>query len=468
MAEQEKTRYCLILVALTTGLAMCAGCGNPSSLRVVHYSNQFNEPSPEHDVVEGRSNVVVAVHGWTSDPDIAFREGKAPWNNPGMRTALDRLLESQGNTGDWDIWGLDWREGAAIPEGSNSKAMPCTANEINAQVQGQWIAKTLLDHNEYDHVHLIGHSLGGRVIETASTMIKQVMPNATIHTTFLDAYSAYTWDRVFGSTADFTDHYYSSNDWLVRMTNESFPAALNVDISTIVVPFDEHWEWGEQSWGHNAPVWFYRDTSLDPELDRYQGYGIALGREFLGEAWPPTGAERGTGQLVTLTLGADPTLLETPSLEEVPGSTFQATIRPDDTVDTFGQVETTEELTTLSVSPDSPISWVVFQFETTTDTNSMEFEFNWSDTAGAGRMMFFIDDEALWGTEPQTSLDRWASSGRVMWTGMVVRVPTEASLDSGTHELAFKLDMFTGTSLSIQVRGPRGSMLALPEPAPPT
>ena len=66
--------------------------------------------------------------------------------------------------------------------------------------------------------------------EVSFDRLERALPDATIHTTFLDAYSAYTWDRVFGSTADFADHYFSSNDWLVRMTNESFPAAINVDI----------------------------------------------------------------------------------------------------------------------------------------------------------------------------------------------------------------------------------------------
>ncbi len=443
---------------------LSVGCG-PSSLRTVHYSNHFNEPVPEHDVVEGRPNVVVFVHGWTASPVFAYREGEARWNNPGLRTALNRLLESRGTAESWDIWGLDWNEGAAVPEGSSSKAMPCTANEINAQVQGQWIAKTLLDHHEYEHVHLIGHSLGGRVIETASAMIEQVMPDATIHTTFLDAYSAYTWDLVYGSTSDFSDHYFSSNDWMVQMTNESFPSALTVDISTITVPYDPNWEFGEQSWGHNAPVWFYRESCLEPDAARYRGYGAPLGREFLGETWPSTRDEAAAGQLVTIVMGDEPTRAVVPPAEALADRAYQPAIVSDSSIDTFGTVDITAERVALTGTTEEPVAWVIFEFETTEDTNFFELDFHWVDTRGEGRAMFFVDGEALWGTESQVSLDRWASTGTIMWTGMLARIPLETALDAGTHELAFRLDRFVGGDLSIEVRDVRGGMLVAAETA---
>lgn len=444
-------------------LMLLVGGGCASSLpRTVQYSNGFNAPTPEFDVVEGRPNVVVAVHGWTSNPGYAFREGTDRWNNPGMRSALDRVVAAHADPDSWDIWGLDWRDGAAIPEGSMSKAMPCTANELNAQVQGQWIAKVLLDQGEYEHVHLIGHSLGGRVVETAATMLKQVMPGATIHATFLDAYSAYTWDRVYGSTADFADHYYNNNDWLVRMTNESFPSALNVDISAIAPPYDPAWEHGRQSWGHNAPVWFYRDTALDPELERYQGYGIALSREHLGESWPPTGEAFARGQLVTLASGAASTRVPVPAAEELAAAAFQPRLATETRTGFGGDVDVTPDGTELRATPDSPTSWAVFELETPAEANFLELDFQWTDTTGEGRLILYVDDEALWATEARTSLGQWASTGRVMWTGMVVRVPTEASLDEGTHEVAFRLDRREGTRVAIQVRNVRGGMLVAP------
>lgn len=456
MATVRGHRACLlILVAL-----VITGCG--SSLRNVPYSNHFNTPTVEHDRLEGRPNAFVAVHGWTSNPGVAYREGDAPWNSPGLRSSLERLLESRNEAEDWDIWGVDWREGAAVCEAAMGSAMPCTQNEINAQVQGQWIAKVLAEQNQYEHVHLLGHSLGGRVIESASTMIRQVMPGATIHTTFLDAYSPYTWDHVYGSTADFADHYHNANDWLVRMTNEAFPSALNVDISAIAPPYNSNWEHGRQSWGHNAPVFFYRDTMLDPELGRYYGYGMALSREVLGEAWPAAGEPFARNQVVTLVQGADPQRREEPAHVVREGSEFTARISADDLEDVRGTVDTGESRTQLSGTEESSIAIAIFQFETPAEANFLEFDFLWSNTSGEGRLVFYVDDEALWGTETRVGFDRWLSTGKVMWTGMLARIPIETSLDPGTHEIAFRLERLDGSSVAIQVRNVRGGMLAPP------
>src|ERR1051325_52054 len=187
---------------LSTALAHAAPTAAPPAFTT---ANIYNAPIASETIHNDRANLIIGVHGWTADPNLRRLTGTDVCNNPGMKQTLTTALGANANQ--YDLWGLDWRQGA----NSGISNGPTTANEINAQLQGQYIAKMIASGN-YTNVQLMGHSLGGRVVETASSILKQVRPGIKLQDTFFDAYTPYNWRLVYGSNATYADSYYTNLD----------------------------------------------------------------------------------------------------------------------------------------------------------------------------------------------------------------------------------------------------------------
>jgi pimeloyl-ACP methyl ester carboxylesterase len=283
----------LALALLGAPASAAPPCDVPDALAI---PNVYHDPLAGE--LNGRTKAVVIAHGVNSSPDAWVRDlanfnGEQPW--VGLQNSWIAALGAAANQ--WDVWGLDWREG------STGSAIPATRQVAAAYLQGQFVAKKLLAANR-THVHLVAHSLGGRVIETAATILRQA-PNApAVHTTFLDAYTPPFWEFVFGSTSTWSDHYYNYGSALAlddpSFTQSNFSTALNVNVTHFQLPKPEGYG---TFWGHAWPIHMYRDTIRSFGSSPYGGYGYPYSLEALGAGnWPNLDPPPGT-EVVLAPLG---------------------------------------------------------------------------------------------------------------------------------------------------------------------
>jgi hypothetical protein len=441
-------------------------------------ANVYNTPIAQESLHPDRTKIAIGVHGWTSDPGVWWRDGNNSWNMPGLRSAMVTALGD--SAAQWDLWGLDWREGA-----HSAPVSPSTATEVNAQLQGQYIANVVAEGN-YTHVHLMGHSLGGRVIETATTLIRQVKPEATVHATFFDAYTPHKWSRVYGSRATFAEHYYTDLDDLSgSLTAGVFPHALNINMNAHVQPRPDDWDFDpndnnnpnmpnfidNEFWRHNSPHFFYKRTAQDPAAAQWGGYGYAVSRESGADPWPPAGPAFARRQNVVLGADGAATRTEIQGVIEHPQNAVTRPITPGSvtgsnnatiseamnrvTLDAFSAAEQQMAYANLSLTITQPI-------------NFFEFDYEWlALSAGEGRVTFSVlvpgagffpaMERLLWASDSEVGFERRLSTGLLM-------VTSNNPLPAGTYDLRFRLDFLMGESTSVRISNIRAGLLDVPAP----
>lgn len=94
------------------------------------------------------------------------------------------------------------------------------------------------------HIHLIGHSAGSWVIDSAAKWIVKEHPETSVHLTFLDAYIPQHWDPnqlgdVHSAGGVWAEHYYT-RDITYAVTQNDLIHAYNVDITAIDPLVAEH------------------------------------------------------------------------------------------------------------------------------------------------------------------------------------------------------------------------------------
>ena len=236
---------------------------------------------PPTDTLNARPNLAVLCNGFNSMVDLAAT----------LRDALVTKTERLGARDAWDFWVYNWRADAAA---TGLVPIPKTSHELHAVTHGQFIAKTILDRiaafpQAYRHVHLVAHSLGGRVIESAAIVLSQAprfrQGHATIHMTFLDAYTPHGWERVFGRHAAFAEHYYEV-DSFTPFTQSLIASAANVDVSALLPPIDDDLSFiDEHKLRHQWPSDYYLGT-ITGDIPRNSEHGFPLARESGVDGWP--------------------------------------------------------------------------------------------------------------------------------------------------------------------------------------
>jgi hypothetical protein len=453
-------------------------------------NNVYVAPLASETLHNNRDNIVIGVHGWTSYPQLWWRDGTNSWNNPnaeppnpGMGTTIQEALGANANK--WDSWGLDWTQGAA-----GGGTAPSTANEINAQLQGQYIAYQVLTNGNYKFIHLMGHSLGARVIETAANIIKQVNPNIVIQTTFFDAYQPYNWGLVFGSSANYSDQYYTTLDnFSGYLTSGQFPNALNVNMDSQVPPRPADYNFSTNAlnneyWIHNSPHFWYKATARDSANAMYGGYGFALSKES-GNTWPPNNPKFAMGQNVTLNADGSTTSTQLRPVVDVAASKANlgllnsAITGSANTI--IDETANTASISAYASTATTPVGYVNFAITLTQPANYFQFNYKWLDLLdGTGRLTFNVYsltgggfdlkqpfNSLLWATDSTTGFtDTTLSTGKIIWTGTdFFNNPTTLPLPAGSYELRFRLDDLAGTQTSIQIGNIQTGLLAVPEPS---
>ena len=110
----------------------------------------------------------------------------------------------------WDVWTIDW-VGTASVKGNFTPDIVWAF----APGTGRQVASYFTKNYRYQHFHLITHSAGAHLIDTATPLLKS--SGATVHETFLDAYDPSallhpTFDpprhvSQYGEQADWVDSY---------------------------------------------------------------------------------------------------------------------------------------------------------------------------------------------------------------------------------------------------------------------
>ena len=169
---------------------------------------------------------------------------------------------------EWDIWTYDWNEY------SSSKL---SASKSGYEIGGLLGQQLLEPHYSYEHIHLIGHSVGCFVIYGIAESISNKNTTITIHSTFLDPFTGkglmdWTYgEQRFGQYADFAESYYNKDD-NVPSTNGSLEFSHNFDITSL-----RPTEYAEDDF-HWWPVDYYLESIVHDSA-----YGYPLSKYFLVE-----------------------------------------------------------------------------------------------------------------------------------------------------------------------------------------
>ena len=151
------------------------------------------------DADPAANKLIVLVHGCGSNPSA--------WADD-MKVKLDLLLDAS-----WHVMALDWQEKA-----KGLKDVRANGKE-QGNILGDQINKTNAV-NEWEHVHLIGHSAGAALINQASEFLvgkrnsSQLNDfSASIHLTFLDPFVELDKFQDYGSSLeagiDWADNYFT-------------------------------------------------------------------------------------------------------------------------------------------------------------------------------------------------------------------------------------------------------------------
>lgn len=233
-------------------------------------------------------NLIVLVHGCCTD-----EHGVKEW------VALQKIVEDTVGAG-WEVVVWNWHE--YTPESLDASPTPgelwrlgLYAAYDNAKHQGSMLARAIAIHPIYQHVHLIGHSAGAKLIHEAARayigdyFVREKLP--FIHLTFLDAYTPNEWDHVgkdsYGSLPTdyphaYSEHYVDRTQSIIApWTNTCLSEAFNFDLTGWK---SEDPVENTKEWGHQWPRYWYRDSviSINEPPTFNDGFPLSLeGREFL-------------------------------------------------------------------------------------------------------------------------------------------------------------------------------------------
>lgn len=157
--------------------------------------NTITSPEAPLPVLDERKrNVAVLVHGWNSSP--------AAWSDD-TKSMMEAYLSDNGvlcstsTNADpcWELVAWNWQDAAKtlLPDWAYNNA------KIPADVLVAWLTKKF-GHN-LNHLHLIAHSAGSKLIDRVAKKLLQQKKNsepspASLHLTFLDPYTPLDTDKM--------------------------------------------------------------------------------------------------------------------------------------------------------------------------------------------------------------------------------------------------------------------------------
>ncbi len=350
-----------------------------------------------------------------------------------------------------------------------------SASLVSAKAHGQHLASEIIDGN-YDYVHLVAHSLGGRVIQSASQVLAEA-GGTDVHLTFLDAYSPNpVWTRTFGQQALYAEHYFSFEGFVVH-TNTAFPHAFNADISALDIdpnraiasssvckPGSDDFDFtactNAQANNHEWPHEWYRQTITNPQAaDLGLGYPQSKegGGAFLN--LDPPAPPQFDGTKMTLFPSTPPLVTNVDELEKTLGAQLNPAASNPVPSAQDGTVDFDNESIDLTATPGTPASLTVTLDVTKLEgLNSLEFNFDFLDEgAQDGVLTVFtegLETHQIW---QRFALDQEQFSGEIF-------LDSAALANNNMLDLTFRLDVAGGAGSFVHIDDIYPG-LVIPEPS---
>lgn len=400
----------------------------------------------------GKDSLIVVTHGWQP----AWKPVDVAWVDTMVNAISNNVIVDRG-LNNWQVHPCKWVEGARP-----SSIFIMGGAEIaldNAKKEGVSLGRDIAGQR-FNHVHLIGHSAGAGLIQSASETIKALDPSIIVHLTFLDAFVGFDYAGKinYGKGADWADNYISSDLdtglGLYQLTESLLDNAYNVNVtwldpnkkrvpinSSVPAPglSETHYQTVAS---HGWPYQFYTNTvppnSMMPESE---GFGFPLSKE--GGNWDFALANYKVGKDMLKTLGEEDSSSLPPQfgnsnqmesvldLSELPEGAL--IISSSDHVIIHGL-----DFTLLTASP----AWMSGQIPITNRVNLVSFEAQFTSANGSEGLLTVYWETNIIGTVDE----RVTSTGIHQYTFPIPEIAT-----NGTRALGFRLDPFTATQSSVVI-----------------
>jgi hypothetical protein len=423
------------------------------------------------------SRAVIITHGYLADATSWVREmadricaSLGPTTTLSAEEPSDSFTRVCRTAKGWDVWVVDWRDRAGFLEPrvgllGRPKIVQGPRDVVQqAAVIGEQLAGRLVAKN-YEHVHLVAHSAGSNLIQSATDRLKRIVPGMKIHETFLDAYDPWPLSR-YGRKADWADNYVDTRSLIGWIGYDGTKWLLDNAFNVNVTPA------GNDACGmvcrHSRPYRFYGNSIHDSFGDLNEdpvglpgGMGFELSTE-MGKtlSWLATNYAKS----LTCTFAGDTcnyTVL-------APRSGTMKNVRPSQPVSTFeGPVTFTRGTTSLfdsiklgsasvttsspsvtddgpSAAPTEPPAWIVVDFITAEPVSAMRFHWRFR-TAGEGFLRIFVDGRLV------RELDqRYVGTASSEVEEVYIGGP-EGELKAGAHTIVLRLDGFGASSSAVEL-----------------
>lgn len=224
------------------------------------------------DIQPSADNIAIVTHGWF--------DKASTWP-----TEMTEAIHSKVDPNQWLCVSYDWAGGALV-------ANPLDAVKYANNIAGPRLAKTILQLNPHPkHVHLIGHSAGAWVIDSAANIIAEKNKSCVIHLTYLDAYIPRHGDlrQLKGlqkNQPGWAEQYYT-RDITLEFTETDLKVAHNVDLSDIDPGINEHefpYRWYLATITGHYQIFGEKNLTVLKTVDGLE-YGFARSKEAALKNW---------------------------------------------------------------------------------------------------------------------------------------------------------------------------------------
>lgn len=240
----------------------------------------------EVEIRKNIDHISIVTHGWF--------DKSSDWP---META--NAVHEKTDPNQWLCVSFDWAGGALV-------LSPLDAVKYAKNIAGPRLAKTILRLvPDPAHIHLVGHSAGAWVIDSAANIIAEKNKSCIIHLTYLDAYTPKLGHikqlKGIPSGSGFAEHYYTK-DITLEMTEKDLKVAHNISLSKIDPGLNEHefpYRWYLATITGHYEIFREKKISVTKTADGLE-YGFARSKEAGIENWKKSLTLENTSQPVEL------------------------------------------------------------------------------------------------------------------------------------------------------------------------